>query len=396
MKMKSYTWSGTTADGKKSTGEINAMSENLAKFRLSQQGITQCTLCKKRKSLFRKINKKITSIDITLFFRQLATLISASIPIVQACHILANNQEKILLKSLINTLKEELTAGKGFVSGLRKHPRHFDELTCQLIQTGEYTGTLEIMLNRIAQHKEKILTLKNKIIQALFYPTIIVLVAIIVTMTMLIFVVPRFEEIFQTMQGKLPAFTQLVVAISTFFRHDAWLLAIPMTGISLLIYYFKKIDALDRLILKFPLVGNFLQKIYIARFARNLAITFAAGVPITDALKIIAHACGNHEYAIAILKLQTQIATGQQLHMAMQASSLFPLIAVQMVQVGEESGMLENMLNKIAELYESDIDHLIINLSYLLEPLIMIILGVLIGGLVIAMYLPIFKLGTVI
>jgi type IV pilus assembly protein PilC len=396
LKKHTYTWSGISPTGKKLTGEMQAVSLNQARAHLKHLGITLTTIAIKHKKLFKTFTKKITAIDIALFFRQLATLISASIPIVQSFEILRQSQENPSLSTLIQSLKKEVEAGKNLVIALRKFPNYFDDLTCYLIQIGEQTGTLEIMLKRIAYHKEKSITLRNQIKQALFYPSMIFSVAILVSLVMLLFIVPRFAELFQTMHGQLPLFTQCIVNLSTGLRNYYWLVLIP---ILLFIITAPKIwrhpefkQRFDTIILRVSIVN----KIILTRFLRSLSITFAAGVPIAEALKILAPTTGNQKFTKIISELYQGVFKGQQLHQAMRPQSLFPLMTIQMIKVGEESGTLEHMLTKIAEIYESDIDHLIEQFKQLLEPLIMIILGALIGGLVIAMYLPIFKLGTVI
>lgn len=395
-----FIWSGISIHGKRMTGEIQATNIEIAKKLLRQQDITPITLSKKRQNLFYYFNQKISAHDLALFFRQLATLITSGIPIVQSCEILRQSQEKMLLRNLINTIKNNVEAGKSLLNGLKQFPNYFDDLICQLVHAGEQTGTLETMLNRIAYTLEKSLALKNQIKQALFYPGMIFLVAIIVSFTLLTFVVPRFAELFQSMHGQLPVFTLLVVMLSQFLRNNLWLMALPLLASIFIGCFLKKSTAfrnfIDHIILKIPFMGNMIRKMILARFARSFATTFAAGVPITHALKIVAQTSGNYAYTCAILSLEQQISAGQPLHNTMQMNALFPPMTVQMVKIGEESGTLEHMLEKIADIYEADIDYWVANLSHLLEPLIMIILGVLIGGLVIAMYLPIFKLGTVI
>lgn len=343
--------------------------------------------------------RSISALDITLFFRQLATLIAAGVPIVQCCEILSRTQKNQQLGSLINHLKNEIEAGKTFAASLQKFPHYFDEMNCHLIYAGEQTGKLEIMLKRIAYYKEKSHTLRNQVKQALIYPIAIFIVAILVCLILLIFVVPRFEELFRSMNSALPAFTQGVIILSNGIRAYYGLSIIPLIGLIVFIYYLNRSMTLrqwvDHFILQIPFINTTIQKVVIARFSRSLATTFSAGLPITEALKIVAKACGNYDYTKRILGVEAHVAAGQQLHVAMLHSPLFPILAVQMIKIGEEAGSLEHMLEKIADLYESDIDYLVRNLSHLLEPLIMLILGVLIGGLVIAMYLPIFKLGTI-
>ncbi len=399
LKNKCYVWSGKNLQGKIITGEIFAYSRNLAKLHLKQQSITPVTVRKKINIDFKKLNHKISTQDITLFFRQLATLIASGIPIVQACDILKYHAQK-KLHSLIHALKSEMEAGRGLASGLRKHPRHFDNMACQLVQAGEETGTLDIMLKRITLYQEKKIALKNKIKQALLYPSIIVIVSISVAITMLTFVVPRFAELFQNMHGKLPAFTSAIISFSDLLHKSIRFIFIPLIATLLCAYYFKKSaqfrNRLHRFCLKIPAIGMMIKKNNLAKLARSLAVILTAGIPIIEALKLIAPLSNNPIIVSAITQLQSEIAKGQQLHLAMQINPLFPAMMVQMIKVGEESGTLDQMLEKVADFYEADLDNYAARLSHLLEPLIIIILGALIGGLVIGMYLPIFKLGTVI
>ncbi len=346
------------------------------------------------------MNKKIPALVLILFFRQLATLISAGVPIIQALDILRHGQSNKILRYLLMIIKQDLEAGNALSACLSKFPRYFDVLTCHLIQIGEQSGTMVIMLNRIASHKEKLLSMQNKLKQVLFYPAIVMLVAMTVTIIMLTMVVPRFAELFQTMHHTLPAFTLTIIHLSEWVCHYYWLMLFPVTAIVPLIYYFHHSallrNKIERLILQLPYVGPIYTKIILSRFCRTLATTFSAGVPISDCLHSIAYATGSHFYAQIVLKLRVQITKGQQLHQAMQKHPVFPHLLIEMVKVGEESGTLEKMLEKMATIYESDLEHGMAMCGHLLEPLIMVILGVLIGGLVIAMYLPIFKLGTAI
>lgn len=399
VKNYDYVWSGTINHQEKS-GEITAKSINLAKVQLIQQGVMIISIGKKRKKLFSRHNKKITSFDIAIFFRQLATLTATGSPLMQSCDTLQKNQEKKSLKTLIENIKHEIASGKTLVNSLRKYPQHFDPLICHLIHAGEYSGTLSAMLKRVADHKEKTIAIKKQLIKALFYPATILMIAIVITFFMLICIVPRFAELFQSMHGQLPPLTRTVIFISNTLQNTYWLLIIPLLIPILLVYMIKKSETFrqrfDQFILAIPGLGTLLQKAILARVMRNFATTFSAGVPITEAMNIISHTSGNYVYTKAFLSLKTSIMAGQQLHSAMQFNPLFPAIAVQMIKTGEESGALAPILEKIADFYEADVDHIVANMSQLLEPLIMVVLGVLIGGLVLAMYLPIFKLGTLI
>ena len=396
---QSYSWHGTTLNGQHTSGEIAAYSINLAKMYLAKKGIRVIQIHKKSTQLLRK-QHTIRPFDIILFFRQFSTLIAAGIPIVQAIAILNQNKEQTKLFPVLSVIKNDITAGNGFAYSLRKFPQYFDEITCGLIYAGEKTGTLEIILDQIAKYKEKIFLLKNQIQQALFYPVMIFIVAITITLIMLIFIVPHFAELFSSMHSELPAFTVTIIYLAHFLQHYLLSIILVLLSCSGFLYYMRHtpqvIAIKDRLLLNTPGLSMALHKFILARFARSLAILFAAGIPITEALKILAPTTGNISYTQVVQKLFFDISGGQQLHIAMQTYKLFPRMMLQMIQVGEESGTLEKMLIKIAEFYESDLNHFIAHLNRLLEPLIMLVLGVLIGGLVIAMYLPIFKLGAIV
>lgn len=396
LKKHIYYYSAKNSQGQSLQGEIEAVSANLAKYHLKQKNIFVTTIRKKNIFDLIKINKKISTLEITFFFRQLATLITAEIPLLQSFNLLEKSQKNHLLSALIKKIKAEIEAGNGLGSALKKFPYYFDALTCQLIQMGEHSGTLNKILNRIAHTKESTLKLKTKLYQALFYPVTVLIVASLVTLIMLIAVVPRFADLFQSMHSQLPAFTRSVIYFSHFIRMYFWLAIFPLTGMGIFYYFVKRSlrlqDIKDAYLLKIPTV----KKIILARITRGLSMTFSAGIPIIESLKMLAPLTGNRLYSQAVLALRHSIEKGQQLHAAMQLTILFPPLLTQMVKIGEESGMLTAMLDKTAELYETDIDHFFTTFGHLLEPLIILVLGVLIGGLVIAMYLPIFKLGTVI
>lgn len=347
-----------------------------------------------------KQNRRITSFDITILFRQLATLIAAGVPIIKSCEILEKSQAKTTLRLLIFSIKREILSGKDLFSSLHQHPRYFDELTCQLIKIGEHTGKLETVLLMIAENKEKNLMLKKRVTHALLYPCIITITAMLVTLSMLIFVIPQFAILFSETHIKLPALTRCIFFLSLQVQHH-WLLLFSPLLLSLCFFmpstWFDKLKSdLSRHIIKLPLIHSFVLHIALARFARTLAMTFAAGMPITNALKLIMHAGHPLEFTDLIVKLHSNITSGLQLHQAMGALPYFPDLMIQMVKIGEESGMLDQLLNKVASFFEADIDHTIHHFSQLLEPLIMLMQGVLIGGLVVGMYLPIFKLGNVL
>lgn len=342
----------------------------------------------------------ITTFDISVFLRQFASLIAAGIPIIQSCELLEKSQEKNALRLLIYSIKRDILSGKNLYFSFKQHPRYFDELTCQLVQIGEHTGKLDMMLNTIASYQEKNQAFANRVKQALFYPCIISITAVIATFCMFIFIIPRFAELFQEMQNTLPALTVWIFFLAGKMQQYSLLIIGISLLLALIIFYAKHSTSLKfklmRIINKFPLINRYHHKVILARFARNLAITFTAGIPITEALKLTADACNNTEFINIIARLRTKIISGLQLHHAMASSPFFPSLMIQMVKIGEESGMLEQMLDNVAGFFEADIDQLIERLNQLLEPLIMMVLGVLIGGLVIGMYLPIFKLGSVL
>lgn len=397
---KSFIWSGINSQGTQTQGEISAVTLNHAKLKLSKQGFIVKNIHKKNILNLTWHPKKISSLEIMLFFRQLAILINSGVTVLQSCEILFQTQQNIEMQNIITALKINIAAGKGLSRGLRQYPQYFDNITCHLIQAGELSGTFAIMLARVASHKEKIHFFKNKIMQALLYPSIISIMAIIIYLIMLTIIVPRFTELFQNIHGSLPMMTLCVIYLSDSIRHYGWLIIFPILACIPLRSYFKNSLQLklffDEFIIKIPVLKTYLQKMFIANFARHLSILFSAGITILDAIKIITPTSSNAVYKQALLSLHNEISTGQQLHRAMQKNVLFSTLFVQMVKIGEEAGALEQMLEKIATIYEADIDHIIVKISHLLEPLIMVVLGVLIGGLVIAMYLPIFKLGTVL
>lgn len=397
-----FTWQGTDKRGQKAGGEISGTNLALVKAQLRKQGINPTKVRKKQQSLFSsKKKKKITPGDITLFTRQMSTMMKAGVPLVQSFDIVADGLDNLSLKELIGTIKTDVASGTNFATALRKHPRHFDDLTCNLIESGEQSGALETMLDRLATYKEKSESLKKKIKKAMTYPIAVIVVAVIVTGILLVKVVPTFAEIFEGFGAELPAFTQMVINISEVLQ--AWWY-IVLLGIIVFIFAFreaklrsKKVaDAVDRFVLKIPVTGEILIKSVYARFARTLATTFAAGVPLVEALTSTAGATGNVVYSTAVERVREDVATGQQLNFSMRNTGVFPNMLLQMTAIGEESGALDEMLDKAAEFYEEEVDNAVDNLTALMEPMIMAVLGVLIGGLIIAMYLPIFKMGSVV
>ncbi|MFO7306886.1 MAG: type II secretion system F family protein [Gammaproteobacteria bacterium] len=394
-----YVWEGTDKRGKRVKGRMLATSEAEVRADLRRQGVLAKRV-RKEVQLFNR-GKKITSEDIALFARQLATMLQAGIPMVQCFEIIGTGHEKPAMQKLVLSIKADIESGTTLHEALAKHPLYFDDLFVNLVEAGEHAGALETLLDKVATYKEKTEALKKKIKKALFYPAAVLAVAIIVTVILLIFVIPQFESLFQGFGADLPAFTQMVINLSKFMQDKGWLIgAIAGVG-GYLFFYFKKRSramrrALDRLILKIPVIGPIMEKAAIARYARTLSTMFAAGVPLVEALTSVAGATGNIVYEEATLKIRDEVATGQRLQRSMEATELFPNMVVQMIAVGEESGSLDSMAAKVADFYEADVDAAVDAMSSLLEPLIMAILGVLVGGLVIAMYLPIFKLGAAI
>lgn len=396
-----YHWEGINRSGEKVDGIIESNSVAIAKGSLRKQGIIIKKIVKKRKSLFDKRNKKINSADITAFTRQLATMLEAGIPLVQSFDIVSKGQKNQRVQALIETIKKDVETGLTLAESLQKHPAFFNELFCNLVDAGERSGSLDTMLDKVATYKEKTETIKKKIKKALTYPMAVLVIAFLVTAALLIFVVPQFESLFKGFGADLPAMTRTVVNMSKFFQ-NYWYIIFAAIGAGVYSFIRAKNHSLtfahtvDRMLLKLPVVGTILEKAAIARFARTLSITFAAGLPLVDALKSVSGATGNILYAQATLKIREGVSTGQQMHTAMESTHIFPNMVVQMVSIGEESGALEQMLTKVADFYEEEVDNAVDSLSSLLEPIIMSVLGVLVGGLVIAMYLPIFKLGSVV
>ena len=396
-----FVWNGTDKSGRSSTGEIRAASTAMAKAQLRRQGIQPRNVKKKAKPLFGGQGKPIKPADIAIFTRQLATMLKAGVPLVQSFDIVAEGAEKPRMKELVNNIRNDVASGSGLAPSLAKYPRLFDDLFCSLVASGEDSGTLETMLDRVATYKEKTEQLKAKIKKALTYPTAVVVVAIIVTAILLIKVVPQFAETFRSFGSDLPAFTLFVLTISNFVQKWWFVILLMIIGA---IFLFREAklrsvqfaEFLDRLILRAPVFGGIVHDAIIARFSRTLATTFAAGVPLVDALESTAGAAGNSVYAMAIRQIKDDVTTGSTLYSSTKATGLFPNMLLQMMSIGEESGALDEMLDKVANHYEEAVDNAVDSLSSLMEPMIMAILGVLVGGLMIAMYLPIFMLGSVI
>jgi len=394
-----FTWEGTDRTGKKVKGKVVSTSEAAVRSELRRQGVV-ATRVRKQSMLFRK-QGKVTAADIAIFSRQLATMMTAGIPLVQSFDIVGAGHENPAMQKLILAIKADVEGGTTLAEALGKHPLHFDDLFVSLVAAGEQAGALETLLDKIATYKEKTEAIKKKIKKALFYPTAVVVVAVVVTAILMIYVIPEFESLFQGFGADLPAFTRFVIDISKFVQSKGWILLLMVVGGIWALIAAKKRNRgvqhfFDRALLKLPILGSILNKSAIARYARTLSTTFAAGVPLVEALGSVAGACGNVVYESAVLKMRDEVATGQRLQRAMENTSLFPNMVNQMIAVGEESGSLDSMSSKVADFYEEEVDNAVDSMSSLLEPLIMAILGVLVGGLVIAMYLPIFKMGAVV
>ncbi len=394
-----FLWEGKDKRGNKVRGKSLAANEATLRADLRRQGVA-ATRVKTQSNTFRS-GGKITAGDIAVFSRQLATMMAAGIPMVQAFEIIGNGHEKPAMQKLVLDVKANIEGGSTLHESLAKFPLYFDALFVNLVEAGEQAGALETLLDKIATYKEKTEALKKKIKKAMFYPIAVLCVAVIVSIILLVFVIPQFEALFKGFGADLPAFTQMVVNLSRFVQHQGWWVAIMIGGGFYAFFYLLKRSrkmqlAVDRIMLKIPIIGPIIIKAAIARFARTLSTMFAAGVPLVEAMESVAGATGNIVYEEAVLRMKDEVATGGRLQRAMENAGLFPNMVVQMIAVGEESGSLDTMSAKVAEFYEQEVDNAVDSMSSLLEPLIMAILGVLVGGMVIAMYLPIFKLGAVV
>jgi type IV pilus assembly protein PilC len=398
QKETQYVWEGKDKRGHKVRGKALAVNEQALRADLRRQGVAPTRV--KTPSKIRG-GGKVLAQDIAVFARQLATMMSAGIPMVQAFEIIGNGHEKPAVQKLVLDIKANIEGGSTLHESLAKHPLHFDDLFVNLVEAGEHAGALETLLDKIATYKEKTEALKKKIKKALFYPIAVLVVAVIVSVILLIFVIPQFESLFKGFGADLPAFTQMVVNMSKFMQHKGWVVGLVLGGSIYGFMYFHKRSRnmrrfLDRMALKFPIVGPILVKSAIARFARTLSTMFAAGVPLVEAMQSVAGATGNIVYEEGTMRMKDEVATGQRLQRAMENTGLFPNMVVQMIAVGEESGSLDTMSAKVAEFYEAEVDNAVDSMASLMEPMIMAVLGVLVGGMVIAMYLPIFKLGQAI
>ncbi len=399
--MPTFTWKGTDKRGVVMKGEQQAKTEALLRAELRRQGINPTQVRPKSKPLFGAAGKKISAKEIAIFSRQLATMMKSGVPIVQALEIIGSGQKNPRMGNMVNALRADIAGGSSIYEALSKYPVQFDELYRNLVKAGEGAGVLETVLETIASYKENMETLKGKIKKALFYPAMVIAVALVVSAILLVFVVPQFEEVFKSFGAELPAFTQMIVALSRFMVKWWWAILLAfIVAIGAFIFFYKRSPKfqhfLDRVVLRIPVIGQIMHNSAVARFARTLGVTFAAGVPLVEALGIVAGATGNSVYEESVLKIRDDVAVGYQVNMAMKQVNLFPHMVVQMTAIGEEAGALDAMLMKVAEFYEQEVNNAVDALSSLIEPFVMIIIGVLVGSMVIGMYLPIFKLASVV
>lgn len=399
IKESTFQWEGMDKRGKKVKGQMQAGGEAQVNVQLRKQGIT-VTKVKKQSSLFGG-GKRITEKDVTLFTRQLATMMKAGVPLLQSFEIVARGHSNPSMQRLLLEIKADIEKGSSLTQAFGRHPLYFDALFCNLVSAGEAAGILETVLDRLAVYKEKILAIKGKIKSALFYPVSIIVVAFIITAVIMIFVIPAFKDLFSGFGVDLPAPTLFVIALSDFFVQWWWaIFGVIGGGIYAFLQAWKRSRklqmAMDRIMLKLPILGPVIEKATIARWTRTLSTMFAAGVPLVEALDSVGGASGNQVFLEATQKIRAEVSTGTALTVAMQNSGRFPNMVLQMTAIGEESGSLDTMLGKVADFYEDEVDNAVASLSSLMEPVIMVVLGVLIGGMVIAMYLPIFKMGQAV
>lgn len=395
-----FKYKGTDKKGKTVQGELGGASTALVRAQLLRQGIRAKSVRKKTKPLLGG-GRAIKPMDIALFTRQMATMMKAGVPLVQSFEIVGDGLENPRMRALVIEIKDGVAAGTGFAASLRQHPKYFDDLFCSLVDSGEQSGALETMLDRIATYKEKTEQLKAKIKKAMTYPLAVLSIALIVTGILLVKVVPQFADTFSSFGAELPAFTLFVMDISNVVQ-DIWY--VILGGIIVGLYIFgqarlksqKFSDGVDRVTLKLPVIGGIVYNSVIARFSRTLSTTFAAGVPLIDALTSCAGAAGNALYRDSIFRIRDEVSTGMTMHSCLRSQGIYPAMMIQMTAIGEESGSLDEMLDKVAEYYEDEVDNMVDNLTTLLEPMIMAVLGILVGGLMIAMYLPIFQIGQVV
>ncbi|NLA68951.1 MAG: type II secretion system F family protein [Gammaproteobacteria bacterium] len=396
-----FVWEGTDKRGKKMKGEQQARNANLLRAELRRQGIQPGKVKPKPKPLFGGAGKRVTPKDIAVFSRQIATMMRSGVPIVQALEIIGNGQKNPKMKSLVDEVRMDIEGGSSIYEAMSKHPVQFDELYRNLVRAGESSGALETVLATIADYKENIESIKGKIKKALFYPAAVIAVAILVCAILMVYVVPIFKEQFQSFGADLPAFTALVFGISEIMVTWWWAIVIVLAGAAITFIYFYKRSlklqhTVDRLLLKIPVIGDVLHKSAIARFARTLAVTFKAGVPLVEAMESVAGATGSMVYQRAVEDMRDDVATGYPLNVAMKQQNLFPHMVVQMTSIGEEAGALDTMLFKVAEFYEEEVDNAVDTISSLIEPFVMVVIGGMVGSIVVAMYLPIFKIAMTV
>lgn len=401
MELQPFVWEGTDKRGVKMKGEQLAKNANLLRAELRRQGINPGQVKPKPKPLFGAAGSPVKPKDIAFFSRQMATMMKSGVPIVSALDIIASGHKNPRMKKLVDTIRTDIEGGSSMYEAISKHPVQFDELYRNLVRAGEGAGVLETVLDTVATYKENIEALKGKIKKALFYPIMVVVVAMLVSGIMLVFVVPQFEDVFKSFGAELPAFTQMVVNLSRFMVSWWWLMLLVAIGTAVaLVMSYKRSPkmqhAMDRLVLKVPVIGQIMHNSAIARFSRTTAVTFKAGVPLVEALGIVAGATGNTVYEEAVLRMRDDVSVGYPVNMSMKQTNLFPHMVIQMTGIGEEAGALDAMLFKLAEYYEQEVNNSVDALSSLLEPMIMVFIGTIVGGMVIAMYLPIFKLGAVV
>jgi type IV pilus assembly protein PilC len=399
--LQEFVWVGTDKRGIKIKGDYAAKNIGLVRAELRRQGITPITVKQKSKPLFGTSGRRIKPREIAVFSRQISVMMSAGVPLVQGFEIIANGQSNPRMKDMLTNIKSDIEGGSTLAESLHKYPVQFDELYCNLVKAGESAGVLDTVLDTIATYKENIESLKSKIKKAMFYPAMVLTVALVVSAILLIFVVPQFEAVFANFGAQLPAFTQAIVNLSKFMVQDWWfILMVILAILGGLIFLYKRSPRFAhfcaRAVLKLPIVGQILHQSAIARFARTLGVTFAAGVPLVEALDSVSQATGSPVYNEAVRRIREDVAVGHQLQLAMRQTNLFPNMVVQMVAIGEESGALDKMLFKIAEFYEEEVNNAVDALASLMEPFIMVIIGVLVGSMVVGMYLPIFKLAAVV
>ncbi|HIE4565306.1 TPA: type II secretion system F family protein [Stenotrophomonas maltophilia] len=401
MELQPFVWEGTDKRGVKMKGEQLAKNANLLRAELRRQGINPGQVKPKSKPLFGAAGSPVKPKDIAFFSRQMATMMKSGVPIVSSLDIIASGHKNPRMKKLVDTIRTDIEGGSSMYEAISKHPVQFDELYRNLVRAGEGAGVLETVLDTVATYKENIEALKGKIKKALFYPIMVVVVAMLVSGIMLVFVVPQFEDVFKSFGAELPAFTQMVVNLSRFMVSWWWLMLLVAIGTAVgLVMAYKRSPkmqhAMDRFVLKVPVIGQIMHNSAIARFSRTTAVTFKAGVPLVEALGIVAGATGNTVYEEAVLRMRDDVSVGYPVNMSMKQTNLFPHMVIQMTGIGEEAGALDAMLFKVAEYYEQEVNNSVDALSSLLEPMIMVFIGTIVGGMVIAMYLPIFKLGAVV